>query len=84
MLCTIVGLVLGLPAGFYYHVALYRCLAGKGVLPRRWWWSPVRYHKHLSAHERTRVMPWFFAGGAGFVLILIGSAVALLGVFLAR
>ena len=82
--CTAVGLLVGVPAGVYYHVMLHRCLGPRALLPPRWWWSPVRYHRHLTDHERGRVMPWFYAGGAGFVLILVGAALTLFGVLLAK
>jgi hypothetical protein len=82
--CSAVGLLLGVPTGFYYHVMLYRCLGPRGLLPARWWWSPVRLHQHLSEAERSRVLPWFYAGGAGFLLIVVGAGLTLLGVLLAK
>lgn len=74
-----VGFVVGVPTGVYYHVALYRCLAPRGSLPRRWLWSPVRLHAQLFEHERRSVMRWFYLGGSGFVLIVVGGALVGLG-----
>lgn len=68
------GLVVGLPAGFVYHVVLRRRLLERGALPERWWVSPVRHHADLDAGERRTFLPWFYVGGAGFVLILVGAA----------
>jgi hypothetical protein len=81
--CAAFGLLVGVPSGFYYHVRLYRALAGRGVLPARWWWSPVRYHRHLRDEERRGVLAWFYLGGAGFLLILLGFVLGFLGLLLA-
>ena len=78
-----VGFALGVPTGFYYHVALYKRLAPRGVLPARWYWSPVRYHPLLRDEERVPVLRWFYLGAAGFVLIVLGGAVMALGLMFA-
>ena len=82
--CSALGLVFGLPAGIYYHIVLHRSLSPRGLLPPRWWWSPVRYHRHLAESERARVLKWFYAGGVGFALIVLGGGVTLVGILLAR
>jgi hypothetical protein len=82
--CAGFGLLLGVPTGVFYHVRLHAELAPRGVLSARWWWNPVQFHRHLAEHERGRVMPWFYAGAIGFVLIVIGCAITLLGVMLAK
>ena len=79
-----VGALVGVPTGVYYHVKLHHALAPRGVLPPRWWWSPVRYHAQLREDERSGVMVWFYLGGAGFVLMMIGCFVTLMGVLLAE
>ena len=66
------GLVVGVPAGLMYHVELYRALAPRDELGPRWIWNPVARHTYLRPRERRRVLAWFYAGGAGFVVILIG------------
>lgn len=68
-------------AGMGYHWALYRALGPRGALPRGWWWSPTRLHPMLRGSERNAVMPWFYAGAASFVLVVLG-AIAVLGVAL--
>jgi hypothetical protein len=77
--CVVVGSIVGFPAGFYYHVQLYRCLARRGAVPRSFVWHPTRYHAELSAEERRDVLPWFVAGALGFVLIVFGYATLSLG-----
>src|SRR2546427_3692486 len=37
----LIGLVTGVPTGFWYHVVLYRVLARKMTVPARWWLAPV-------------------------------------------
>lgn len=74
-----VGSLVGVPAGAYYHVVLRRQLLHYGALPERWWLHPVRLHDTLTPQERRTFMPWFFIGGAGFVLILAGAASVGLG-----
>ena len=70
--CAAVGLLVGVPTGFWYHVKLAACLRGTGKLPARWWLRPVRLHRHLPADERPAVMLWFGIGGAGFGLAMLG------------
>lgn len=69
-----IGLAVGVPAGLWYHVILRRQLLTKGPLPERWWVSPVQYHERLRIEERRTFLPWFYVGGAGFVLIVVGAA----------
>jgi hypothetical protein len=82
--CAALGLLFGVPSGVYYHVQLHAQLAPRGLLPARWWWSPVRFHRHLLEGERGRVMPWFYAGAIGFVLIVLGCGITLFGILLAK
>jgi hypothetical protein len=62
-------------AGVFYHRALYRALHAQ--LPARWWLSPTRYHPLLGAGQRQQVLPWFYLGGAAFVLVVLGALVTL-------
>jgi hypothetical protein len=80
----LLGLITGLPAGFWYHVLLYRTLADRVPLPRNWWTAPVRYHPHLLQAEAARIKPWFALGGIGFLLSLAGGLAAMAGLLLAR
>jgi hypothetical protein len=73
------GLLVGIPAGFWYHVLLYRVLSLRIALPPKWWWSPVDLHPHLTEQELTRLKPWFTIGGIGFVLSVVGGLAAMAG-----
>lgn len=75
----LVGLIEGIPTGFYYHVVLYRTLNNRGKLPRGWWWSPSRYHVHLTPGEYRKIRRWYFLGGVGFLLCIIGGVLAIAG-----
>jgi hypothetical protein len=75
----VLGLAVGVPTGFWYHVELYRLTSPKIPLPPRWWLSPGRLHRHLTAAEQRRIEPWFRIGGAGFVLCVAGGVAAIAG-----
>jgi hypothetical protein len=76
------GLCVGLPTSLYYHVRLHRTLHPRGQLPRGWWWHPMRYHDLLEPAERTFILLWFYAGAVSFGLIVLGFAMAGLGLLL--
>ncbi|HEY5595472.1 MAG TPA: hypothetical protein VIL61_10030 [Nitrospiria bacterium] len=73
------GMIEGIPTGLYYHIVLYRLLHPRGRLPPGWWISPSRYHLHLTEEEGRRVRRWFFLGGMGFLLCIMGGLMALSG-----
>jgi hypothetical protein len=75
----IVGLIEGIPTGFYYHVVLYRFLKPKGKLPPRWWLRPQSYHVYLDEKEHPLVRKWFILGGIGFFFAVIGGVMVFLG-----
>ncbi len=80
-----VGFGLGLPAALVYHVRLWQALRRHGPVPRRWIWDPIAHHERLDALDRDRVLPWFFAGGAAFVVVCLGIVwivVALVAAFM--
>ncbi|HUK55549.1 MAG TPA: hypothetical protein VLY20_02715 [Nitrospiria bacterium] len=79
LLVLAAGIIEGIPAGLYYHVVLYRLLHPRGQLPSGWWISPVQYHVYLTAEETRRVRRWFFLGGFGFLLCILGGILALSG-----
>jgi hypothetical protein len=68
------GHVVGVPAGVWYHVRLYRALAPAGRLPRGWYWHPVDLHHLVPRSEYRGLMLWFYAGAAGFALVALGIA----------
>jgi hypothetical protein len=80
----LVGLLVGVPTGFWYHVILYRCVSPRIPLPRGWWLSPAALHRHLTAAEARRIAPWNRVGGLGFVLCLAGGVAAIAGLLLGR
>ncbi|HEX9742098.1 MAG TPA: hypothetical protein VGA17_04845 [Nitrospiraceae bacterium] len=73
------GLLVGIPTGFWYHVLLYRVLSLRMALPRKWWWAPVDLHPHLTVQELARLKPWFTVGGIGFILSMVGGLAAMAG-----
>ncbi len=73
-----IGLCIGVPTGLAYHVKLRSCLLESAALPARWWLEPVRLHQRLDAEALRRVLPWFYAGGLGFLITALGLALALL------
>jgi hypothetical protein len=80
--CTVVGLLLGVPTGFWYHVKLRAYLQRTGELPAGWWLRPVAHHGRLDPEEQPGVLVWFFAGGVGFVLTVLGCVGVAAGVLL--
>ena len=76
---TAVGLAFGVATGFWYHVALARALSPVKALTPRWWLQPVPLHARLDADGRRRVLPWFYAGAAGFFVTVVGMALIALG-----
>jgi len=73
------GLLVGVPTGFWYHVLLYRVLSLRITLPHKWWWAPVDLHPLLTEQELARLKPWFTIGGIGFVLSIVGGLAAMAG-----
>lgn len=80
----VLGLLLGIPTGFWYHVILYRLASAKTSLPGTWWLAPARLHVHLSGDEQSRIRPWYRVGGVGFVLSVAGGAAAIVGLLMER
>jgi hypothetical protein len=80
----LLGLVLGVPTGFWYHVVLYRIVSARIAVPRRWWLSPSALHVHLTGAEQRQIRLWYRLGGIGFVLSVIGGLAAIAGLLMAR
>jgi hypothetical protein len=80
----LLGLAVGVPTGFWYHVILYRCVSQKLPLSGTWWLSPATLHRHLTLAEERRIRPWYRTGGVGFVLCLVGGIAAIAGLLLGR
>jgi hypothetical protein len=79
LLMSILGLMLGVPTGFSYHLRLYRSLRPRGALPPRWWISPHKLHPQLSDEEKRHVMRPFYYGAAGFVVSVVGCVLIAYG-----
>lgn len=73
----LLGLLIGVPSGLWYHVALYRLVSARMSLPRTWWLSPSSLHRHLTDEERRQIARWYRVGGVGFVLCLAGGLAAI-------
>jgi hypothetical protein len=73
------GLVLGVPTGAIYHVALRASLARAGALPARWWLQPTSLHDRIPPDERAWVLGWCYAGAAGFLITMAGCVVVAVG-----
>jgi hypothetical protein len=75
------GLVFGLPTGLLYHLLLRRSLLREGLLPPRWWLRPTQLHDQIPRTDRRLVLGFCYAGAAGFLVILLGCAVVVIGVW---
>ena len=74
------GMLIGVPAGAYYHVQLYRALKPTGL----WWLHPIPLHKELKPADRPAVMRWMRVGAVMFGVIIVGLALATVGVVRAK
>ena len=66
------GMLVGVPAGFLYHLELYRILQPRNLLRRGWWLHPTALHAGLQAEELRRLRPWFAVGALGFGAAILG------------
>ena len=82
--CLGMGLICGLPAGFWYHYRLYLALARRGPVPGRWWFSPSDFHSVLTAQEFSPIRPWYTLGALSFGVALAGGVAVLGGLLLIR
>jgi hypothetical protein len=73
------GMLVGVPAGAYYHWLLYRALGPRAELGAGWWWRPTLRHGALAASDRRRVLRWFYVGAAGFLIAMVGCALFAIG-----
>jgi hypothetical protein len=66
------GLLLGVPPAVVYHVRLWQELKLAKESTRGMIWNPIRFHDRVPWHRQNRFLPWFYAGGAGFVIVVLG------------
>jgi len=67
-----VGLLLGVPAGCYYHFLLFKTKNSVNLKIKRWWVTPHQYHKYFPEEERKVLKKWFFVGALFFNIIIAG------------
>jgi hypothetical protein len=80
--CTALGTIIGLPAGLWYHIRLYRALIVDGArLERHWWWHPMKMHAALSDPSRARVLPLFRIGAAGSLAMIVGGLLVVVAIW---
>ena len=82
LVLLVVGLLEGVPTGFWYHVVLRRILVQRGDLPRRWWIHPTRHHERLTPDEHRRIRLWFVLGGIGYTVAVAGGLAAIVGLLI--
>ncbi len=78
----ILGLLLGVPAGFIYHYKLWKALKDRIALPKNWWLFPGPLRERLDSREWGELEPWWTAGGLGFLLAIAGCLLTGIGLFL--
>lgn len=79
-LCSVVGLAIGVPAAWVYHVRLRACLVRTGVLPARWWVHPFAHHQRLAVADLDWILPPCWIGAGGGVLAFVGCLVGAVAV----
>ena len=82
LIMLVVGLVEGVPTGFWYHVVLRRILSERGALPPKWWIHPTRHHAGLTPDEHRRIRVWFVLGGIGYTVAVAGGLAAIVGLLI--
>ncbi len=75
-----IGLVVGLPTGFAYHVQLRRELERCGSVAARWWLHPTAHHGRLDDAGQQAIRRMFRLGGAGCGVVFIGCFVVVIGI----
>jgi hypothetical protein len=84
LIMLVVGLVEGVPTGFWYHVVLRRILLQRGNLPPKWWIHPTRHHEGLTPDEHRRIRVWFVLGGIGYTVAVAGGLAAIVGLLIVQ
>jgi len=70
---------LGVPLELLYFMALAWTLGYSGVRPPGWYWRSFKHHHLLGPRQRWIVLPLFYAGALSFLAIVLGIAIAVLG-----
>ena len=78
----VIGLILGVPIGFYYHLLLFQRIKLLGRELKGWWISPHRYHEYFPEKERRLLSRWFWIGAVFFNIAMIGCGLVFIGLFM--
>jgi len=78
-LCLGIGLLVGVPSGCLYHLALYQVLASQDSLPSKWWLRPTDFHAGLAQDQLAKIRPWYLLGALSFTIALVGGLLAMVG-----
>lgn len=78
----ILGLLFGVPVGFYYHLLLFQRRRLIGQRLKNWWIYPQRYHKHLPEEEQRVLNRWFWIGAIFFNLSIVGCGLVFISLFI--
>ena len=75
------GFLYGIPTAIVYHWLLRRSLLRVNRLPERWWVSPPSHHDLIPHDERRGVYVWGAIGGSGFLVIVLGILITVVGLW---
>lgn len=75
------GMAVGVPPAVVYHVILYRALRAHRIDTTGFIWNPIRFHHLLVPAARRGFLPWFYVGGAGFVVVVLGLVLLIAAMF---
>jgi hypothetical protein len=73
---VVLGMAVGVPAGAYYHLRLWRALKPTGL----WWLHPIPLNRQLQPADRGPVLRWMRIGAVMFGVIIIGLVLTVVGV----
>ena len=76
-----IGFAYGIPAAIVYHWRLYRSLKKSDRLPARWWLQPTALHDSIPRDDRFGVLFWGAIGGSGFLVIVLGIILTVIGLW---
>lgn len=79
LLLFAVGMAVGVPAGFWFHVVLRRMMRQRSIEQRDWWLRPFNSYNRLDARDRLPMRLWLYLGGAGFLLTVLGCVLLAVG-----
>lgn len=78
------GLLVGVPAGCYYHFLLFTRRKHISSTLTRWWIAPNKYHKYFSGKDRLKLNKWFSIGAFHCNISLVGCVLSFLSIFIKK